>query len=79
MRSWEWANWSEIALQLRDFASRRTDRRVTAITSRLPPGLYRFAHVGPEEECDMIADWIVIYAVLFVLCAAVVSGVPSKG
>ena len=36
-------------------------------------------HVGPEEECDMIADWIVIYAVLFVLCAAVVSGVPSKG
>jgi hypothetical protein len=52
---------------------------VTAVTSRLPPGLYSSGHVGPEEECDMIADWIVIYAVLFVLCAAVVSGVPSKG
>ena len=55
------------------------DRRVTAITSRLPPRLYSSGHVGPDEECDMIADWIVIYAVLFVLCAAVVSGVPSKG
>jgi hypothetical protein len=52
---------------------------VTAITSRLPPGPYSSGHVGPKEECDMIADWIVIYAVLFVLCAAVVSGVPSKG
>jgi hypothetical protein len=27
--------------------------------------------------CDMVADWIVIYAVLFVLAAAVVGRVPA--
>jgi hypothetical protein len=28
--------------------------------------------------CDMIAEWIVIYAVVFVLCAVVVGHIPTK-
>jgi hypothetical protein len=38
-------------------------------------------HLASDSEikggCDMVADWIVIYAVLFVLAAAVVGNVPS--
>jgi hypothetical protein len=29
--------------------------------------------------CDMVADWIVIYAVLFILAAVVVGRVPAEG
>jgi hypothetical protein len=33
---------------------------------------------GSEEGCDMIAEWILIYAVVFILCAVVVGHVPTK-
>jgi hypothetical protein len=29
--------------------------------------------------CDMIAEWIAIYVVVFILCAVIVSRVPTKG
>ena len=36
-----------------------------------------FVH-GLQKEDAMVADWIVIYAVLFVLAAAVVGRVPAE-
>jgi hypothetical protein len=30
-------------------------------------------------EDDMIADWIAIYVVVFILCAVIVGRAPTKG
>ena len=42
---------------------------------------FRAPHLTSDLQvkggCDMVADWIVIYAVLFVLAAAVVGRVPA--
>ena len=47
-----------------------------AITSSFQRRIYPLTYKS-KEVCDMVADWIVIYAVLFVLAAAVVGRVPA--
>jgi hypothetical protein len=47
-----------------------------ASTSSFQRRIYPF-DLQVKGGCDMVADWIVIYAVLFVLAAAVVGRVPA--
>ena len=37
------------------------------------------SHPSVRGGCDMVADWIVIYAVLFVLGAVIVGRIPEEG
>jgi hypothetical protein len=56
--------------------SATVDIRVMANTSSFQRPIYLLTYKS-KEGCDMVADWIVIYAVLFVLAAAVVGRVPA--
>ena len=56
--------------------SATVDIRVMASTSSFQRPIYLLTYKS-KEDATMVADWIVIYAVLFVLAAAVVGRVPA--
>ena len=64
-------------LNFEEFHSLAIPPSVKALTPRVPRRIYP-AVVRIRGGCDMIAEWILLYAVVFILCAVVVGHAPTK-